>query len=329
MPYPADERLQNIANRMKAERDSGAMPVAEPTTVRELLGWFNYARRSDRLIRRIRTKFAELNLRTVPDFEREHIDGDISIELDMEATGVRKESVDPTVRIRVLPTARCTLTSVQPNNPLAKATTNMLIEDFSQLPVMVNEREVKGVVSWRSIGTAFTLGCQSDEVRHWMERHREIAINAPLFDAIKDIWEHGYVLVRDVDRTISGIVTASDFARQFAQLAQPFLIIGEIELHLRNLVSKFTLEEMAEASDDPSTSIEGSWDLNFGTYCRLLENPDRWDRLGLRVDRATFMHNLGQVREMRNEVMHFAPDGLDPNEVEKLERVAMFLRMLT
>ena len=115
MPYPADERLQNIANRMKAERDSGAMPVAEPTTVRELLGWFNYARRSDRLIRRIRTKFAELNLRTVPDFEREHIDGDISIELDMEATGVRKESVDPTVRIRVLPTARCTLTSVQPN----------------------------------------------------------------------------------------------------------------------------------------------------------------------------------------------------------------------
>ena len=151
-----------------------------------------------------------------------------------------------------------------------------------------------------------------------MEPHREIAINAPLFNAIKDIWEHGYVLVRDVDQTISGIVTASDFARQFAQLAQPFLIIGEIELHLRNLVSKFTLEEMAEASGDPSTSIEGSWDLNFGTYCRLLENPDRWDRLGLRVDRATFMHNLGQVREMRNEVMHFAPDGLDPNEVEKL-----------
>ena len=47
------------------------------------------------------------------------------------------------------------------------------------------------------------------------------------------------------------------------------------------------------------------------------------------MDRATFIHNLGQVREMRNEVMHFAPDGLDPNEVEKLERVAMFLRMLT
>ena len=254
------------------------MPVAEFTTVRELLGWFNYSRRSDRLIRRIRTKFAELDLRTVPDFEREHIDGDIAIELDMEATGVRNEPADPTVRIRVLPTSRCKLTSVQPNNPLAKATTLMLIEDFSQLPVMTNERDVKGVVSWRSIGTAYTLGCESDEVRDWMESPREIGINAPLFNAIKDIWEHGYVLVRDIDRTISGIVTASDFAIQFAQLAQPFLTIGEIELHLRNLVSKFTLEEMRKESDDPNRPIEGSWDLNFGAYCRLIENPDRWDR---------------------------------------------------
>ena len=314
---------------MKAQLEGGATPAGEPTTVRELIGWFNYSRRSDMLVRRIRTKFAELNLRTVPDFEREHIDGDISIELDMEATGVQKEPVDPTVRIRVLPTAHCKLTRVQPNNPLAKATTLMLIKDYSQLPVMANERDVKGVVSWRSIGTAFTLGRQSDEVRHWMEPHREIGINAPLFDAIKDIWEHGYVLVRDVDRTISGIVTASDFARQFAQLAQPFLVIGEIELHLRNLVSKFTLEEMRRASDDPKRTIEGSWDLNFGAYCRLLAKPDRWVKLGLRVDRATFMRNLDQVRELRNEVMHFAPDGLDPEEVEKLERVAMFLRMLT
>ena len=328
MPNQAHEKLKTIADRMKAERDGGAMPVAELTTVRELLGWFNYSRRSDRLIRRIRTTFAELDLRTDPDFEREHIDGDISIELDMEATGVRKEPVDPTVRIRVLPTARCKLTSVRPNHPLAKATTLMLIKDFSQLPVMENNRDVKGVVSWRSIGTEFALGRLGDEVRHGMEEHREIAIDAPLLDAITDIWEHGYVLVRDVDRTISGIVTASDLARQFAQLAQPFLVIGEIELHLRNLVSNFTLAEMKEASDDPDR-IKGSWDLNFGAYCRLLENRDRWGKLELHVDRNTFMDNLHQVREMRNEVMHFAPDDSEQDEVEKLERVAMFLRMLT
>ena len=56
MPHQAHEKLKKIADRMKSERDSGAMPVAELTTVRELLGWFNYSRRSDRLIRRIRTK---------------------------------------------------------------------------------------------------------------------------------------------------------------------------------------------------------------------------------------------------------------------------------
>ena len=328
MPYQADEKLQEIAERMRSELDGGATPVAETTTVRELIGWFNYKMRSELLIRRIRAKFAKLNLRTVPDFEREHIDGAIRIELDTEATGVRTDPVDPTVRIGVLPTAHRPPTSVRPTELLDKATTIMLIHDFSQLPVMVNKRDVKGVVSWRSIGTAFALGRLGDEVRHGMEKHREIAINAPLLDAITDIWEHGYVLVRDIDRTISGIVTASDLARQFAQLAQPFLVIGEIELHLRNLVSNFTLAEMKEASDDPDR-IEGSWDLNFGAYCRLLENRDRWGKLGLRVDRNTFMENLYQVREMRNEVMHFAPDGLDRDEVEKLERVAMFLRMLT
>ena len=301
------------------------------TTVRELI-WVGSITRAEAtlLIRRIRAKFAELNLRTVPDFEREHIDGDISIELDMEATAVRTDPVDPTVRIGVLPTAHRPPISVRPTDPLDKATTTMLIHDFSQLPVMVNPRNVKGVVSWRSIGTAFALGRLGDEVRHGMEEHREIAIDAPFFDAIKDIWEHGYVLVRDLDRTISGIVTASDFARQFAQLAQPFLVIGEIELHLRNLVSKFTLSgDGGGIRMIRIRPIEGSWDLNFGAYCRLLANRDRWDKLGLRVDRATFMRNLDQVREMRNEVMHFAPDGLDPKRVAKLERVAMFLRMLT
>ena len=34
-------------------------------------------------------------------------------------------------------------------------------------------------------------------------------------------------------------------------------------------------------------------------------------------------------RVCSNEVMHFAPDGLDPEDVPKLERVAMFLRKLT
>lgn len=322
-------RLHEIAERMKAELNSGATPTGEHTTVRKLLRWFGYERRGSWIVARIRAILAKLDLRIVPDFEYEYIDGEILIELDKDATGVQREPVDPTVRIGMLPTSHRRPTRVRPNDPLDKATTIMLVRDFSQLPVMVNERDVKGVISWRSIGSALTFGHEISEVRECMEPHRETTVEAPFFNVIKDIQEHGYVLVRDRDKTISGIVTASDFSVQFAQLAQPFLVIGEIELHLRNLVSRFTFEEMADASDDSKRPIESSSDLNFGAYIQLLENPDRWEKLGVRVDRSTFIRELEGVRETRNEVMHFAPDGPDPERVPKLERVAIFLRKLT
>ena len=52
-------------------------------------------------------------------------------------------------------------------------------------------------------------------------------------EAIPVIVEHGYVLVRQIDRKISGIVTASDLSLQFQELAEPFLHVREVELHLQ------------------------------------------------------------------------------------------------
>ena len=331
MTTQAIEALEAMAAEMRAELEQGASPPGKQVTVRDLLTWFDYSRRGTQVVAQIGRKLAEIGLRAVPDFQLAYIDDTITLELDKEATGLQKPPVeDPTVRIRLLPSAHRPPISVKPNDLLARATTIMMLEDFSQLPVMTNERDVKGVVTWRSISTASKGGQDSEEVRQCMEPALEVDIDAPFFDVVDDIWEHGYVLVRDRHRqgAISGIVTASDFARQFAELAQPFLIIGEIELHLRNIVSVFSLAEMTEASDDKGRTINGSADLNFGAYCRLIENPERWDRLGLNVDRTTFMGYLAKARETRNEIMHFAPDGLDPDDVEQLERLASYLRNL-
>ena len=329
MTAPGQNELTEIAQQLKAELASGTTPAGSPVTVRQLLDWFGHKRRGTWIVSTIRDVLSDLDLRTVPDFEQAYIDGTVSIELDMDAPGVQREPKDPTVRIGALVDAHKQITTVRPNDPLIKATTTMLINDFSQLPVTVNERDVKGMVTWRTIGQAFVLGHDTSEVRHCMDEHREVAVDAPLFDALEDIEEHGYVLVRDVDNTISGIVTASDFAAQFADRARPFLIVGEIELHLRNLVGRFTLEEIAKAADDPNRPINGTADLNFGAYCRLLEEPGRWDRLQLGVDRATFMSHLAEARRIRNDVMHFTPDGVAPEDVQVLERIAFFLRRLT
>lgn len=65
---------------------------------------------------------------------------------------------DPTFRIGSLPAANKRLVAVNNDAPLAKAVTLMMQNDFSQLPVMQGEREVKGVVSWKSIGSRLALG---------------------------------------------------------------------------------------------------------------------------------------------------------------------------
>ena len=328
MDSVGQQKLHEIAQKMKAELNAGTTPASERVTVRQLLGWFGHARRGIWIVASIRDHLTKEDLRTEPDIEDEYLDGSISIQLDMGAPGVKREPVDPTVRIGMLPPARNRPTSVRPNDAIPKATTTMSLNDFSQLPVMTNEREIKGVVTWRSIGESISRGEETSEVRHCMEEHREIAVNAPVFDALDDIWSHGYVVVRDTDRIISGIVTASDVSAHFAKQAKPFEIVREIELHLRNFASRFTLAEIKAVVDDPERPVNGISDLNFGAYCRLLENPGRWAKLNLVVDRNTFISHLERARQIRNELMHFAPAGVRDDDVHELERIAIFLRKL-
>jgi hypothetical protein len=161
-----------------------------------------------------------------------------------------------------------------------------------------------------------------------MDPATAIDADTSLFDAIALVAQHDYVLVRALDRRISGIVTSSDLSQQFRDLAEPFLLIGEIEHLIRRLIhGKFRAEELQEAKDpgDTDRRIEGVADLTFGEYVRLLEEPERWRRLEVRVDRRTFIARLKEARDVRNDVMHFDPQGIDPTSLQALRR---FLRLL-
>ncbi|MCY3802754.1 MAG: CBS domain-containing protein [Chloroflexi bacterium] len=324
------EKLEQIAARMTDEFKAGAKAAPERVKVRDFVGWFGYQKRVKRVVSQIRNKMEELNLQTVPDFEFAWIDKTISIEFTQEAGEAAETSEgpdDPTVRIGALEAANQQPTAVKPNDSLVSATTLMDIKNYSHLPVMTTDREVKGVVSWKSIGSRLSLGRECQSVRHCMDPARVIGTSTPLLDAIADISEHGYVLVRGTDNTITGIVTASDVVHQFAQLASPFLVIGEIEGHLRRLVyKKFTIQEFRDASlnNEGGRSITGSADLTFGDYCRLLQNREYWGRLELSIDRVTFTQHLDAVREIRNDVMHFDPDGLEPEHETTLKDLARF-----
>lgn len=356
-------RLQSIAEQLR----KGDTP--ERITVRSLLRWFGVYRRGYYKVRRIRRALEGVGLRTEPDFESAWIDSEVTFALakiagvgdvdapppKVEATGIvvppsitilpvptptdlapstvtllSGSVADPTYRIGKLEAANRTPLTVAPETSLQEAVTLMLSHDYSQLPVMQGERTVKGVISWTTIGSRLVLRCSGDHVRDFMDQAREVSADTSLFAAIGAIVENQYVLVRDRENRISGIVTTSDLSLQFQQLAEPFLLLGEIENHIRRLIDgKFTADEV-RAVRDPGDDrvVQSVADLTFGEYQRLLEHPDRWSKLKLNIERTSFIQQLDRVREIRNEVMHFDPDGTADEDLVTLRRFVRFLQTL-
>ena len=326
------EWLEEIASRMKDAIANGAAPTPEGITVRELIRQFGYQKRGDYINSYIRNGLEKFDLIADQDFAIGWIDSTITIRLDLDVPDVPKpdSTSDPTHRIGSLEAANRIPECVRPDSPLSAATTIMQLHDYSQLPVMTNQRNLSGVISWKSIGARLALGRECEFVRQCMDAAEILPASAPLFESIATIAEHGYVLVRGGDNGITGIVTSSDLSFQFMQLAGPFLFLGEIEGHLRHLIhGLFTLEELRAASaSEEGRSIEGSADLTIGGYCRLLENKSNWEKLNLNIDRSEFVKHLDAVRQIRNNVMHFNPDGLSEDDSRKLRDIARFFENL-
>jgi CBS domain-containing protein len=313
-------------------------------------------RRGQWVVRGIQASLDSEGLVTEPDFESAYIDSHIEFALmptvtaavgvvigvsDAVAVGVADGSAsatpvaigiaDPTYRLSRLSAANRTPVSVAPDRPLVDAVTLMMSNDFSQLQVMTSERTVKGVISWRSIGARWALGKDGDAVRDFMDEFHEVPSERSIFAALPTIVERGYVLVKDPTSRICGIVTTSDLSLQFQQLAEPFLLLGEIENHIRRLLDgKFTTEELSGARDpnDSDRIVDNVADLTFGEYLRLLQDSSRWAKVGIAIDRAIFVKELDAVRIIRNDVMHFDPDPLPDSDLQTLRRFATFLQAL-
>jgi predicted transcriptional regulator len=349
------DELANIVDSLKAGR------AVDRVSVRTFLGWFGAQRRGWSVVSNIRLQLQEAGLVTVPDFESRYLHAGIEFQL---ATGTKEEeeasdtadvhvvdepivldstssppepvinwvSRDPSYRISKLAAANSGVTSIKRDASLSEAATLMMARDFSQLPVMTGERDVQGIISWKSIGSRLALGYGADVVNKLMERAHEVGADTSIFEAISLIVQHDYVLVRGDHNKVTGIVTASDLSLQFRTLTEPFLLLSEIENLIRNMIGdRFTPAELSAACEldtDADREVHSVADLTFGEYIRLLENPERWDRLKLAVDRVLFCRDLDRVRRIRNDVVHFDPDGITPEDLDTLRHITRFLKQL-
>ena len=317
------QRLQDINSQMKIDREHGFAPDSPILTPREFTSWFGYARRGPVFNQQVREKLVSLGLRTEPDFGDAGADQSISL-FDSSIT---EPPPDATLYVHSLDAANNKPCSLKPDDELSKAITTMASNDYSQMPVMTTPRQLKGIITWKSIGSSARI--TGDRVRHSMDTSVHVIDGRrPLFEAVDIIAEHGYVLVRGRDSSITGIVTATDLNNQLLQLTEAFLLVGEIESHIRRIIhGRFTREEVVNATHfDKRNAINHIGDLGFGDYCRILEKPELWDRLELQDDRDTFVRQLDEVRLIRNDVMHFNLGRSSVNTIGKLRTLAPFFR---
>ena len=97
------------------------------------------------------------------------------------------------------------------------------------------------------------------------------------------------------------------------------------------LDQKFSIKELSiqPAYEEKSKVISSLADLNFGHYIKIIEDPEKFSKLKVNVDRTLLVSQLDEVRKIRNDVMHFDPDGITSKSLELLRQTVSFLHTLT
>lgn len=221
--------------------------------------------------------------------------------------------------VSMIPSADCSVTTVNPEATLSLAYTLMVRHNYSQIPVAETDYKVNGVVTWKSIGSTL-LRAPDCTLKDCIVDVKTVRPNEDILEVAKFILQDEFVLVQDKGR-LSGIITTADLTVFVESRARAFLVLGEIDARLRDLVrTRMDWEQVERLCDQDSSRDDfNDWDdLSIGDYQRVLENRDCWERLGWRMDRTEVVDLVGDVRTIRNDVMHFNERANASNRVEEI-----------
>lgn len=330
---PAPQQRHEFLKSARTKADSGD---SENITVRRLLELWGASARGHVISQRIEADLANHDLVSVPSFRKVTLD--TSVQLDRvsnegaEAQSDVHDQVDDAeqsvrgLTIGNLPSALGRVVSVPPTATFEHAITLMMLNDYSQLAVMEGQRTLRGAVSWKSIARA-RHGRSSVRFSDAITEATEVRYDKELRDVLPILEAEDFVFVRDAKNVIAGIVTTADVVHVYGELAEPFFLIGELDQALRQVISKtFTIEQVVSlGGPENARKIESFDDLSMGDYQRVLGNSALWKKLGWPLEREVFVRRLNELREIRNDVMHFNPDPIPPDAVAKLRNAISVL----
>jgi len=318
------EELIEIVEGIKADKN----PVQ--ITPRELMNALGCERRTSRNIIGIDEFLRENSLEVSENYTSGWVDR--TVELRHKAVAANKSKEDPIKKISVLEVARRQPVVINNDAPLKEAITKMLLNNYSQLPVISNPKNCIGYISWETIGQRLVDGGVDIDAMVKDYVCPDIVIikdSTPLLKAIKKVYDHNFVVVINNTKDICGLVTTYDISSEFLQSTEPFLLLEQIESKIRQLLGgKILLEHIQELCQDPDRKVQWIDDLTFGEYLEILKRPEHWDKLNLDICKNTLISRLDDVRKIRNRIMHFEPEGIDQTDFELLKTTADFLNKL-
>lgn len=315
--------IEKIAKEISADKKPRKI------TPRQLFNAFGFERRTPGNCYWVDKFLNDNSLMVTPHYNDVWIDELISI--DHKPVAKTEIPIDPIRRINSLDSANTIPSYVNNDAPLLAATTIMQSYDFSQLPVINgNVRNLVGYISWKTISKAKINGINSDMVKDYIEPDvATLSPDTPLIQAIEIVKKHDFAVVIAKDKSLYGIVTATDVTTQFIEESEPFVLLSELEGHLRNLLrDKILVEDLKKLCCKDEQDISSIDEMTFGDYVTIFGNEKQWKKLKIAADRKTFVEELKVIRGIRNDVMHFRPSGLDDGKKELLKRFVDYLRVL-
>ena len=298
-------------------------------TPRELLEYFGFHKRTSGNCQQIDKFLKENSLELSADYREIWIGEEI--ELRHKEIAQTRMPKDPVKRVRVLEAANRKPVYVSNSDSLKTAVTVMQLNRYSQLPVTNHgDKDIRGYISWESISEARFNGEASDYIKDYVKEDIQIIKpETPLLDAIKVVYQHDFAVVIGKDKSLQGIITTADISSEFLLNIKPFLLLEEIEKSLRVLLDgSFLLEDIKKVCGNTDKEILSIDDLSFGHYKCIIENPDLWNKLQIKADRKKLIERIEEVRKVRNDIMHFNPDGIDDDAMMMLDNTSKFLSTL-
>lgn len=329
-----DNDAQEFLRRARDSADAGE-PIIE--TVKDLLAHWGLASRDLAAVDRVSADLENHGLATSPNFLKVSLESPTSLVVQAgvdvpdadsgQVSGVAAEDViEIGITLGNLVEPGSKLTSVTRESSLDEAVTLMLLNDYSQLPVLAGERRLHGAITWQSIAQA-AHAKQPPTIAAALVIYPLHNFDDELVDVLDEIQEKDFVIVRDAVDKITGIVTAADVVRKYGELATPFFLVGELDQYLRRIIrDNFPLVQVQELCHAAGHDIDGFDQMTVGDYQTVLGNPACWSRLAWSLDRASFMARFDEMRRLRNDLMHFNRDRVSVADVDKLRLMIAILK---